>query len=652
MSNVTLANLTIFSAGDGFYGIWSLTRAMLAAGYKYKSSSDSFIKDTTGDMTNDKWGVGGLVNSITLAGQTGSSAAIVGATNGISPVTGVTGVTANSVGRFLTITGAATAANNGTFRIVAVSPTTQVSIYNPAAVADGNNGSISWAEQHGGALASIAASTNGRAIVSGLTGMVAPTSSSRGSTGDRLTIIGAATSANNGTFLITQVVNSTSVVIDNPSAVVDANNGSISWAEMSPLSQVYNPAIRAASGPGAWLNLQGPSTIKIPIGNLSPTGYLRGENLTQSSTGAQGELLGVAPDTVGGLGYAVIIPRVTGTGSGPRGWNVSNGVTDNIVGAISGVSITPLFSGTVVEYVQEMVLWKNVALTGHMYTQCVDSVAESTSRFSVEATLSACTATLCPGGQTGQSLSNNAFPTLGTFVVLGTGGTGTVSTGSANWYLNTNTSYGKIQIMVANAIEGSGVSADGSWTIALGNPSTSAYVYVGLTFQRMDDCEEGDVWPYVYLSPQSATNYAQNRTAVVTASSQTDVFQVSQISNVGYSPFRGWRRRGFSTFDAFQEYQSSILGFWNANSIVSSGVASADRVACALTTIAVREPFWIVSTLVNYKQRKGSCRWLHTSQGGAGNDTFDSKKWVQLSSYSGGPCITGPWDGVTIPQNS
>jgi hypothetical protein len=654
MANATTANGAIFATAELFSAMWTLTRTMLAAGWKYKASSDALAKDTTGDMTNDRWATGGAVNNTAVSGQNGSAASIGAASSGVSQITGLTGMATTSVGHYLTISGAATAANNGTWRIVSRTSATQVGIYNPAAVSDANNTAIVWSEQQGGQAASIAAAVNGRSTLTGLTGMVAPTSTSRGSVGDRITITNATTGANNGTFMITAVISSTSAIIDNASATSDANNGSISWTEMSPLSQSYPTSLQGATGSGAWINLQGPSIIRIPIGFTVPTGYIRGENVTQASTGAQGELIGTCPDSVGGLGYMVIAPRVTGTGSGPRGWNVSNGATDNIVGGASGVTFTVLSSGTIVEFVQEMVLWKNSALNGHVYFQCVDSVAETTSRFSVQSALSGCTATICPGGASTGVVTTNGFPSIGTFVSCGTGGSGAVGTGSGTWFLNgVSTNFGKVQAMCANAIEASGVSADGSFTLAVGNPTTGLNVYLGCAYQRMDDCEEGDVWPYVAAWFLNSSNYTGSRTASVANLTNTDIWNATgALALTNYTPYRGWRRRGFSTGDAFQEFQGALIASWNSSSVIGANAGSADRVACAIATVVVREPVWIASTQNGSKMRKGSCRWLHATQGGSCNDTYDSKRWVQLSSSAGGPIASGPWDGSTIPQNS
>src|ERR1019366_641994 len=152
---------------------------------------------------NDRWAVGGGTNLIQVGAQTGTAPIIGAPSVGLSIVSSVSGFVANSVGRFLKIAGALNATNNGNFRITAQGGTT-VTIFNPGAVAESAPVAATWTEQQGGAAASIAAvgtagAFQGRAIVTGLTGMLAPTTSplNRGSTGDFLTLIGCATGANN-----------------------------------------------------------------------------------------------------------------------------------------------------------------------------------------------------------------------------------------------------------------------------------------------------------------------------------------------------------------------------------------------------------------------------------------------------------------------
>jgi len=83
-----------------------------------------------------------------VTGQSGAAASIDSVASGIVTVSGLTGMTSSSVGRFITISGAATGANNGTFLITSFIGSTSVTYSNPSAIApDGNNGAISWTER-------------------------------------------------------------------------------------------------------------------------------------------------------------------------------------------------------------------------------------------------------------------------------------------------------------------------------------------------------------------------------------------------------------------------------------------------------------------------------------------------------------------------
>jgi len=87
------------------------------------------------------------VNSY-VDGQSGSAASVVsGAPAGQMRVTGLTNMSAASVGRFLELLNTGSAENAGTFEIVTVSDATSVDVVNASAVIpDGNNGAIQWRE--------------------------------------------------------------------------------------------------------------------------------------------------------------------------------------------------------------------------------------------------------------------------------------------------------------------------------------------------------------------------------------------------------------------------------------------------------------------------------------------------------------------------
>lgn len=103
----------------------------------------SFSQSSTRLLTDETAGFGAP-----LAGQTGAVANITVFAAGVSTLTGLTGMTANSVGNFLSVSGAASAGNNGTFLIISFISATSVTISNAAGVApDANNGAITWTER-------------------------------------------------------------------------------------------------------------------------------------------------------------------------------------------------------------------------------------------------------------------------------------------------------------------------------------------------------------------------------------------------------------------------------------------------------------------------------------------------------------------------
>jgi hypothetical protein len=607
MPNITVPNFQYAALSDGFSGIWKLTRAMKAAGWRYKSSSDGTTKESgTSNPNNDKWGGGVQVGS-----QTATAAFTIG------------------------------------------SPTSTKEM--------------------------------GRVTVSGLTGFSASGGLSlSGSIGRFLKITGATNSANNGTWQIVKVNSATSVDVVNPAAVSETTPGTATWTELDALLDTYPAAINGASGPGAWWNAQGPSMMKIPIGGNTTTGnFYRGENVTQDNTGATGEILGVIMDFTGGAaGFIVVAPRNSGSGSGQRGWSSTDVIRAASAPTGSGASVTP--TSAALEFGQEIVIWKTATpLSGHIYIQCIDLVNESTSsgtngRFSVMAALGTCTATICPGGATGGAPTSNGFPTTGTMVLVGTGGSGANGTGLTQWHgnnlLGTNITTNVLtmcHLMVANCIETSGQSGDGSFTLAEGTAGASgtSQSYDGFGWIRCDDQEDGDVWPYAWMSENLFSElYTGSRTAAsVYASSPSlaaDYFRLGSWFGLGDRTLvRGWRRRGFGTGDAFQQCFGATLGVWNGATLVSSTFnGSPDRVACTFAGTSaqnagpiVREPIWIVSTQVNSKMRKGTLRWWFAQFGGNGNGLLSNKTYVQLSgdqTSTGGPVSAGPWDGVSVPYNS
>lgn len=103
----------------------------------------SEVQDATRTLTDETSFLGAPT-----AGQTGAVASVSGFAAGVSTLSGLTGMTAASKGRFLTVSGADTAGNNGTFLILTFNSATSVDIANTAGASpDANDGSIVWAER-------------------------------------------------------------------------------------------------------------------------------------------------------------------------------------------------------------------------------------------------------------------------------------------------------------------------------------------------------------------------------------------------------------------------------------------------------------------------------------------------------------------------
>lgn len=649
MAHVTIPNISVSSTTDQLQGMWRLTRGLLAAGWKYKASADGLVKESAGVTSADRWAIGGAINTVQVGAQTGAAPVVGAPSSGVSTVTGVSGFTSASVGRYLQITGMVNILNNGIFRITAQAGTT-VSIFNPNAVSETGSSTAAWSERHGGTTASIAAAgtagaTPGRAIITGISGMIVPTTNSRGSTGNRLHLLNATTGANNGSFLITRVLSSTSVEIENASATADASNGSIIWVEVSPTNQAF-PSASVGTTVGCWINLQGPSTLRIPIGTNTPTvPFLKGENIIQSTTGATGEVLGVTIDTSGGTGYLVVAPRLNGSGGGVRGWATAN----NITGSISGAVVAQ--SGTAIEYVREMVIWGRGVTrdTGHIYCQVVDQAGETASRFSTLATAGSATVTICPGGATG------TFPAVGSWVTAGTGGSNAAGTGAFQFSSTQSApSIGATHVMCANCIPTSSASEDGSFWILWGSPGTNSSAYTGVGWMFCENSEDGDVDPYAYMAPGTGSAYGGSRTVVTSGFAAQDGMYVTSWSSTSNTWCRGTRRRGLGTGDAFQEFHIATLGYNMSSSLVTStNPSNPERVACSADPRAYpyREPIWIVSVQPSSKMRKGTPRWLYAVQGGISNAWYQNGTFIGLGSSATGVLVAGPWDGTTAAFN-
>lgn len=401
---------------------------------------------------------------------------------------------------------------------------------------------------------------------------------------------------------------------------------------VDPSSDSYPAGLTSVA---AWWNASGPVTLKLPI-IAAPSGTLvRGEKVTQATSAAEGELVGFDFDGVS-AGHVVILPRV--------------GTFDNthvVTGSVSAATFTP--NGTINTFIPEIVIFKNSANTtsGSIYMQRVSNEVENASRFSVLAGSAGCTATIAPAaGGTG-----NAFPSAGSYVACGSQLSGSIT--HSNWFTITST-FGKAQIVAVNNTPATGVSADGTFWILIGGDTSIATNSQFLGYFRCDNSEDGDLDPFVFFKSGSVALNNANARIDNTGGSQFGANVIFQASNsiTNAKMWLGWRRRGFSSGDAFNAFTATILGFaGGATNPLTDNNGVPETIGSSYTSKRLREPIFMISQNNTNKGRKGSPRWLSAVQGGATFDTYDAKQKVmicQVNSSQPG-VVAGPFDGSTTP---
>jgi hypothetical protein len=543
VNNVRLNNLAAGDAQIVFNWWWNLTRSMKDAGWKFKASSNGTTKISNSDPAADQFGTG------TVSNVGAAAASITAIANGRATVTGLTGIVADDKGRFLTITGAASAANNNHHQIEEILSTTSVRI-------DARNFVV-----------------------------VAP----------------------------------------------DANNGALTWTIRNTVGDVYS-SFTALQTTVAWWCAQGPSILRIPITSAAVGTFLRGENITQSTTGAEGEFIGYIFSA--GAGYLVVAPRLRGSGTGVHGWQTAFTVT----GANSAATVTQV--GTAIDYVYEMVFAKTAAnTTFQIFVGQFDTVADAAEMFSFCATQAGCTAAIHPGGGgTGNAFGTNAWVVWGSSTTPGSGiamsGTGTFHRGHT---------------ICVDAISEAGYTADGSWSLiySAATPGTNPPGFDVFGFQKLNDTEEGDLSPYATTSPSTLSSGRLGAGSAVVA--DTNWIQTSSWV------FQGWRRRGLSGTTA--EVTFTIL--YSAH-LVSSGLGAvpvmsflspiAYRISTGIdSTARVREPIWLVGGFNTVKFFKGTLKWVYWFSSEQVTDVFGTDPaWVQIGTgtASGAGASIGPSDGT------
>ncbi len=385
----------------------------------------------------------------------------------------------------------------------------------------------------------------------------------------------------------------------------------------------------------AWWCAEGPSTVKIGIGAASSGTFLRGEIVTQATSGATGELIGYVLNAAGNSGWLIIAPQ-TGTFDG----------THQIVGGTSGATVT----ATSYNLIRRQIVFAkttNVNDGWIFYEAVMDTeiaASSNTALFSdLAANASNCTATTAPGNS---ASTNNLFPSYGISLCGAAGG------GSALHLFGSTTTFGKAQIVCVNATPSSGVSADGSFWMALSN-QTSVYYYFGL--QRLDDTEPGDADPYAFVtcnSNDSITNSTTARTAGSTLGS-------AQTFSSGSSHAKGYCARTTGTMGTgIDSYCGFTAGFGACSNVIAQVASGATATRIRNHPDNAGSPPYPIETIVAFTQatgltmRKGTFRWWGVLPVGSLADTADNKKWLVVTAVNGTTLpavVIGPMDGSTVP---
>lgn len=291
---------------------------------------------------------------------------------------------------------------------------------------------------------------------------------------------------------------------------------------VNPLNDTYPGTYLSDTAP-AWIVMSGPKTVKISL-NANPTGiFIKGETVTQTTSTAEGELLGYVWDTVGLTGYAVIMPH-----SG----NFDNSHT--VTGSLSSATFVP--TGTVAVYGREILFSKPLTSTvnGNILYICADVVAEASQFFSAIAATISLPATTIAAGSNGQVLlpsitanitvaSTTGFTSTGQILVTGSNGpqlvtytgiTATTFTGCllgnstlsiggaitglptvAPGLLGTTITSGSNSIALPqatiNVSSTAGFAATGTFTLNLGTGNWQTIAYTGLTTTTFTGCTGG-----------------------------------------------------------------------------------------------------------------------------------------------------------------
>lgn len=428
---------------------------------------------------------------------------------------------------------------------------------------------------------------------------------------------------------------------DGTTKTAAGTNNNDSWgSNANPLLDVY-PTGFSTSTP--WIVMRGPSTVKLNF-TTAPSTFLRGEIVTQATTGATGEVSGYVWDSASSTGWIVINPQ-TGTFNG----------TNVITGGTSAATVTPTSYKL---FYREIMFSKTTSAntyTGSWYYIMADSSAESAQLFSTLATSAGATASVAPG----QGGTSNAFPAKG-IVMRGAPGS---TSGSA--YFNSSGIGTNAQVIAVNNLASSGVSADGSFWITesfTGSSFTDGQYLFGFT--KLDNYEPGDIDPYAFINP-CATTFTTYIGAPTTTSISARVNEFDFTAATGFSLSTNIHSQGYYARDCSVTARDKQVVFFpkadfsNSLSMFSTGLAGTLRIANhpqASSTPLVRQPialyYFNATTNPSEVFMKGTSKWMFAVSAGNRLDTLDSKRYI----YVGGKTTTtsiavaiGPWDSSSTP---
>ncbi len=501
------------------------------------------------------------------------------------------------------------ASSNGTTKTVSTVPTDNAWL---SAV-----GTIGTVKNAGGSGAVIAAPVNGRALITGLTGLISS---------DYVTDKGNffRDKDTNKYYQIEEVIGPSSCRVNARDLAVTTGSG-INWEIRDPLTDPHPAGLNTVA---CWVLLHGPEIIRVST-TADPSAILPGEYAQQAATGAEGLVLGSVWYANLSQGFVMLDPTVRGSGAGRFGFD-----TSDITGAVSGVAVTPsLLDGCVTE----MQFAKTTNQTQlSIVTSCVLLPTEAATALITLAANGSTTATVPPAAQ---GLGNpepvtagQLWPSSGNLQYGTIGAPDTVTTGMRRGISS-----------AADAIPEAGQPADGSFFIA--HATDWARPYRGFWFTRSDGAG-ADCHPYTFCA--------------AVGSSSSPRFGILQ-SMGGDLRAQYWSKKGLPNGGqkVFSSFVGSNVPYIDAG---SENIQVTPDNKLVVTPILIQGPGTISGSYE--PDWKGFPRWmwsLRTSSTGGTSDNAlrlmlfrfsQQKQFIALGVSSDAQStpsqvMIGPWNGVT-----